>query len=67
LISRWASAGYSPGLTLILEGDQLDTQISTTLTKTEETAHFGAMWTKIYDTEGVPVSRLRNAGPESAE
>jgi hypothetical protein len=50
--------------TLILAGDAPDTQVSTTLTKTQETANFGAqVWTKIYDTEGVPVSPLGNAGP----
>jgi len=49
--------GVLSGGTLVLQGDQSNTQLSTTLTKTEETAHFGAgLWTKIYDTEGVPVS-----------
>jgi hypothetical protein len=60
--------GVLSGGSLVLEGDQLDTQLSATLTKTQETAPFGAgIWTKIYDTEGVPVSRLGNAGLESAE
>lgn len=55
--------GVRSGGTLVIEGNQPSTQLSTTLTKTEETAHFGAgMWTKIYDAEGVPVSRL---GPPS--
>ena len=54
--------GVLSGGSLVLEGDQLDAQLSTTLTKTQETAPFGAgIWTKIYDTEGVPVSRLGNA------
>lgn len=45
--------GVLPGETLVLESNQPDTQLSTTLTKTEETAHFGAgMWTKIYDAAG---------------
>jgi hypothetical protein len=56
--------GVLSGGTLILAGDAPDTQVSTTLTKTQETANFGTeVWTKIYDTEGVPVSPLGNAGP----
>lgn len=56
--------GVLSGGSLILEGDQLDTELSTTLTKTGQTANFGAeMWTKIDDTEGLPVSPLPFAGP----
>jgi hypothetical protein len=64
LVGEWVDVQMGVGGvlsrgTLILQGDQLDTQLSTTLTKIEETAHFGAgIWTKIYDTAGVPVSPL---------
>jgi hypothetical protein len=64
LVGEWVDVpmgvgGVLSGGTLTLQGDQLDTQLSTTLTKTAETADFGAgIWTKIYDTEGVPVSPL---------
>lgn len=43
------------GGTLVLEGEQHGTQLSTTLAKTK-TAHFGAGIWKICDAEGVPVS-----------
>jgi len=59
--------GTLSGGTLVLEGNQPGTQLSTTLTKTGETAQFGAaMWTKIYDSEGVPVSVL-GAAESAAE
>jgi hypothetical protein len=55
--------GALSGGTLVLQGDQADTQLSTTLTKTQASAPFGAeIWTKIYDTEGVPVSPPGVAG-----
>jgi hypothetical protein len=48
--------GVLSGGTLTIDGDQPDTQLSTTLTKTAETANFGAWtWTKIYDAAGAPV------------
>jgi hypothetical protein len=60
--------GALNGGTLVLRGDQADTQLSTTLTKTQASAPFGAeIWTKIYDTEGVPVGPPVAAGPQSAE
>jgi hypothetical protein len=55
---RMGVGGVLFGGTLRLDGDHGDTQLSTSLTKTEESAHFGAwMWTKIYDTEGAPADR----------
>jgi hypothetical protein len=55
--------GTLSGGTLVLQGDRADTQLSTTLTKTQQSAPFGSeIWTKIYDTEGVPVSPFGNAG-----
>jgi hypothetical protein len=62
LVGEWVDVqmgvgGVLSGGTLTLQGDQSDTQLSTTLTKTAETASFGAViWTKIYDTGGAPVS-----------
>jgi hypothetical protein len=54
--------GVLSGGTLVLTGDQPDTQVSTTLTKIQETANFGAgAWIKIYDAEGVPAGPLGNA------
>ncbi len=51
-----ADGAFSGG-TLLLEGDQADLQLSTSLNKTGDTGGFGAgTWTKIYDTPGVPDS-----------
>jgi hypothetical protein len=51
-----ADGAFSGG-TLLLVGDQADTQLSTTLDRTGETGGFGgSIWTKIYDTPGVPAS-----------
>jgi hypothetical protein len=58
------AGGVLSGGSLVLEGDQVDTELSTTLTKTGQTANFGAdVWTKIYDTEGMPVTPPGFAGP----
>jgi hypothetical protein len=63
LVGEWIDVqmgvgGVLSGGTLTLQGNQSDTELSTTLTKTAESASFGAaIWTKIYDTDGMPVSR----------
>ena len=49
--------GAFSGGTLQLVGDQGDPQLSTTLNRIGETGGFGgSIWTKIYDSPGVPAS-----------
>ena len=74
IVGEWVdvpmgAGGVLSGGTLTLTGDQPATQISTTLTKTAQSATFGAaLWTKIYDTRGAPVGPptiLQSAAPSS--
>jgi hypothetical protein len=54
---RMGTGGVLSGGELVLDGDHpVNPQASTTLNKAEQTANFGAsMWTKIYDTAGIPL------------
>ncbi len=60
--------GVLSGGTLLFKGDnETDTQLSTTLLRTSESAPFGArMLTKLYDTAGTPVGRHGSEPPVTA-